>query len=125
MVAREGSDPHRGGKLPSISETDFPTWEMLFNASLMRHIEVQEAFEIEVHEDETQEDKELRIETYEKGNRKAYSYLSDAYMENKTAVLIMRNKSYFKRQRNLGEFHYEITQIKILKTCRGCIAKVN
>ena len=44
-----------------ISETDFPTWEMLFNASLMRHIGVQEAFKIEVPEDETQEDKELRI----------------------------------------------------------------
>ena len=90
MAARNGSDPHRGGKLPSISEVDFLTWEMLFNASLMRHIGVQEAFEIEVPEDETEEDKELRIETYGKGNRKAYSYLSDACMDNKTAVLIMR-----------------------------------
>ena len=72
MAAKNDSDSHRGGsKLPTISETDFPTWEMLFNASLMRFTGVQEAFEIEVAEDETPEDKEIRIEAYGKGNRKA------------------------------------------------------
>jgi len=91
MAAKDkGSDSHRGVKLPTISETDFPTWDMLFNASLMRHPGVQEAFEIEVSEDETPEDKEIRINTYGKGNRKAYSFLSEACMDNKTAILIMR-----------------------------------
>ncbi len=38
MVAREGSDPHKGGsKMPGIGDTDFPTYHMLLTASMMRH----------------------------------------------------------------------------------------
>jgi hypothetical protein len=91
MAAKNGSDSHRvGNRLPEISEIDFPTWDMLFSAILMRYPGVYEAFEVEVSEDETIEQKEIRIKTHGKGNKKAYSYLSDAVMGNKTAVLIMR-----------------------------------
>ena len=45
MEARKGSDPHRGGnKMPGIGETDFPTFQMLLTASMIRHNGVNEAF---------------------------------------------------------------------------------
>ena len=68
MEARNGSDPHKGGsKMPGISDTDFPTYHMLLTASMMRHPGVNEAFETEIPEEESEEDKLLRLEAHEKG----------------------------------------------------------
>ena len=63
MEARNGSDPHKGGsKMPGIGDTDFPTYHMLLTASMMRHPGVNEAFETEIPEEESEEDKLLRLE---------------------------------------------------------------
>ena len=38
MEARNGSDPHRSGSnMPKNGETDFPTFQMLLTAFMMRH----------------------------------------------------------------------------------------
>ena len=92
MKARNGSDPHKGGsKMPGIGDTDFPTFHMLLTASIMRHPGVNEAFETEIPEEESEEDKLLRLEAHEKGNKKAYSYLVESCYSNKTAILIIRS----------------------------------
>ena len=92
MEARNGSDPHRGGsKMPVIGETDFPTFQMLLSAHMMRYNGVNEAFETEIPDDESEEDTALRLATHGKGNKKAYSYLVESCYNNKTAILIIRS----------------------------------
>ena len=92
MEERNGSDPHKGGsKMPGIVDTDFPTYHMLLTASMMRHPGVNEAFETEIPEEESEEDKLLRLEAHKKGNKKAYSYLVESCYSNKTAILIIRS----------------------------------
>ena len=92
MEARNGSDPHRSGSnMPKIGETDFPTFQMLLTAFMMRHNGVYEAFETEIPEDESEEDAWSRLATHGKGNQKAYSYLVEACYNNKTAILIIRS----------------------------------
>ena len=85
--------------MPAIGDTDFPTFHMLFSASLLRYSGVNEALECEIPEDETEEDKAVRLNTHEKGNKKAYSYLVESCQRNPTAILIIR--SVIKRDREI------------------------
>ena len=64
---------------------------MLLLAHMMRFNGVNEAFETEIPDDESEEDAALRLTTHGKGNKKAYSYLVESCYNNKTAILIIRS----------------------------------
>ena len=126
MEARNGSDPHRSGsKMPGIGETDFPTFQMLFTASMMRYDGVNEALETEIPEDESAEEAALRMETHRKGNKKAYSYLVECCLGNKTAILIIRSVTNRDKTDNLCEFNHERAQGTVCRTCRRCSSKID
>ena len=47
--------------MPGIGYTDFPTYYMLPTASMMRHPGVNEAFETEIPEEESEEEEEVNF----------------------------------------------------------------
>ncbi len=58
---------------------DFSTFQMRLSANMMRYNGVNEAFETEKPDDESEKDAALRLATLGKGNKKAYLYLVESY----------------------------------------------